>query len=54
MTYTTASPFEQGRSAWYEGKDFLENPYPENTVENRDWSIGWDSIRLESEYINDD
>ena len=42
--------YEQGRAAWWAGMDFSENPYPVDTPGHQDWSIGWDSIRLESEY----
>jgi len=45
-----ASAYEQGRSAWRHGKDYLKNPFPIDTAEHHDWNTGWDSIQAESEY----
>jgi hypothetical protein len=36
-----SNPDQEGKDAWLAGIDKSQNPYPDNTMENLSWSLGW-------------
>ncbi|NHK29218.1 hypothetical protein FF098_014960 [Parvularcula flava] len=49
MTYT--NPFQEGETAFDEGKPVTANPYDPETMDGKDWILGWQAGERTSEAV---